>query len=49
MSSAEQPAELESAELFALNSRTPKQYPVIEIAFRNGMWWQLPKDLSDQL
>ena len=27
----------------------PNTYPVIEIAFRNDKWWQLPKDMSDEI
>ena len=39
--------ELESPDWSVLNSQTPEKYPVIEIAFRNGVWWQLPKWMSD--
>jgi hypothetical protein len=41
--------ELESPDWSVLNSQTPDKYPVIEIAFRNGLWWQLPKWMSNQL
>ena len=41
--------ELESPGWSVLNSQTAEKYPVIEIAFPNDKWWQLPKWMSDQL
>ena len=40
--------ELENLDSSILKSNTPKKYPVIEIA-EDDMWWQLPKEMSDDL
>ena len=41
--------ELEKPDWAVLNSQTAEKYPVIEIAFPNDKWWQLPKWMSDRL
>ena len=41
-------AALSSADTNAATEHVGK-VPIIEVAFRNGMWWALPQDLSQQL
>ena len=41
-------AALSSADTNAATEHVGK-VPIIEVAFRNGMWWALPQDMSQQL
>ena len=41
--------EPKSPDWSVLKMQMPNTYPVIEIAFRNNKWWQLPKETSDEI